>query len=189
MILRIVLYLTNPTTVATKLLPAFRPLSPSLLLPHPAPLDSKKGTISYQLGWTLPLSDEIRSFAVLTNSKRKILACLCISVPALTFYFARSSKDVRGASVIVTDCLFLSSVCSFQEGGQWLWWGKKKSSLFLWEPVTLLAQFQFSQCISATLDMNFCCFNSSYSSSSWQIDAFMTAGNQICTLPTLKFLW
>lgn len=90
-------------------------------------LDSKKGTLSYQLGWTLPLSGKIRRLAALTNSKRKILTSLCISVPALTFLFCSLFKRRQRRQ---SHCLFLSSVCSFQEGGQWLWWGKKKTSFF-----------------------------------------------------------
>lgn len=68
------------------------------------PSESKKWTLSHQLGRTLPLPDKIR-----TRSERKILTSLCIPVPALTFYFVRSSKDVSAASLIVSSFLLFAA--------------------------------------------------------------------------------
>lgn len=112
------------------------------------PCESKKWTLSHQLGRTLPLPDKIR-----TRSERKIPTSLCIPVPALTFYFVRSSKDVSAASLIVSSFLLFAAFKKEDSGFDEV--RKKTLYSFVGKPVTLLAQFGFSQCISATLNMHF----------------------------------
>lgn len=88
-----------------------------------------------------------------SEHERKILTSLCIPVPALTFYFVRSSKDVSAASLIVSSFLLFAAFKKEDSGFDEV--RKKTLYSFVGKPVTLLAQFGFSQCISATLNMHF----------------------------------